>query len=197
MKLVKSLVAVVGATVLLGALANAASAGSFSISNQTLRATFPRVNFSGGFGTTECAITLEESFHRGTIPKVRGALIGYLTRVTIAPRCIRGSATVLTETLPEHIRYRGFTGFLPSIPRMVSDKTAVHTRIKDPTFGIECLMSGGTIGLTINREAGGVLTSVELEGSIPTSCGMNASISGTSNSLTVVGSATRLTLTLI
>jgi hypothetical protein len=63
-----------------------------------------------------CPVTLEGSFHSGTIRKAIGALIGYITRATANPTsCTGGGMTLLRETLPWHIRYRGFQGVLPRI----------------------------------------------------------------------------------
>src|SRR5215207_2963869 len=93
MKLFKLLLAVAGATVLLGALVSTASATRLASSSQTLRAGFARVNFTGPFGTTECALTLEGSLHSRTITKTIGSLIGLITRAVLGA-CVRGSATI-------------------------------------------------------------------------------------------------------
>src|SRR5438270_3751470 len=114
MKLCKLLLAVVGATVLLGALVGTASAARLSNSSTTFRATWTSAEFSGGFGTPRCSLTLEGSLHSATIVKTRGSLVGYITRASVGP-CVNGSATVLTATLPWHVQYDSFTGTLPSI----------------------------------------------------------------------------------
>lgn len=198
MKLFKLLLAVAGATVLLGALVSTASATRLRSTSPTLRANFPRVNFTGGFGTTECAVTLEGSLHSTTIVKTRGLLIGYITRAVIGgTHCIRGSATVLNASLPWHVRYDSFSGTLPNITALNTTVSGAQFNVKEPVFGVECLASGGTATGTYNREAGGVLTSAVIGGESPTSCGINGGLSGTSNSLTVLNSTTRITVTLI
>jgi len=197
MKLFKLLLAVAGATVLLGALVSTASATRLSSSSQTLRATFARVDFSGGFGTTECAVTLEGSLHSRTIAKVAGSLIGFITRAIVAERCIRGSATILTASLPWHVRYASFTGTLPNITRLNTTVTGAQFNVREPVFGVACLASGGTATGVYNREAGGALTSAVIGGESPTSCGINGALNGTSTALTVLGAATRITVTLI
>lgn len=196
MKLFKLLLSVAGATVLLGALVSTASAARLASSSQTLRATFAAVRFAGGFGTTECALTLEGSLHSRTITKTEGSLIGLITRAPLGA-CSRGSATVLTASLPWHVTYTSFGGTLPSINAINTNVTGAQFQIREPVFGVTCLASGGTATGRYNREAGGVLTSAEIGGSSPTNCGITGTLSGTSNSLTVLGAATRITVTLI
>jgi hypothetical protein len=198
MKLFKLILAVASAAVLVAALVSTASANRLSSSSQTLRARFPNVSFLGGFGNTECALTLEGSFHTRTIVKTSGALIGYLTRAIIGgTHCIRGSATILTTSLPWHIRYESFGGTLPNITAINTTLTGVQLQVKEPVFGIVCLASGGTLTDRYIRDAGGVLTTEVLGGTSPTSCGSNGTLSGTSESLTVLNSVTRITVTLI
>lgn len=198
MKLGNTLLAIIGATVLFSALVATASATRISSSSQTVRATYPRVNFSGGFGTTECAVTLEGSFHSRTLAKVVGALTGYVTRAVIGgTHCIRGSATILNASLPWHTRYQSFEGTLPNITSITATVTGVSFNMKEPAFGVECLASGGTATHTFIREAGGVITSGVIGGESPTTCGINGRFAGTSNSLTVLNSTTRITVTLI
>jgi hypothetical protein len=198
MKLFKLLLAVAGATVLLGALVSTASANRLRSSSTTLRANFPRVNFAGGFGSTECAVTLEGSLHSATIEKVAERLIGYITRAIIGgTHCIRGSATILTTSLPWHVRYESFGGTLPNITELNTTVTGAQFNVKEPVFGIACLASGGTSIGRYRREAGGILTSAIIGGESPTSCGRNGTLEGTSNSLTVLNSTTRITVTLI
>jgi len=74
MKRSKLLLAVVGATVLLGALVTSASAGRLSISSKNARVTWARINFAGGFGTVECEVVLEGTYHSFTITKTEGSL---------------------------------------------------------------------------------------------------------------------------
>jgi hypothetical protein len=198
MKLFKLLLAVAGATVLLGALVSTASANHLRSSSQTKRATYPRLVFSGGFGLIECAVTIESSFHSLSITKTPGSLIGYVTRAAIGgTHCIRGSATIQQTSLPWHVRYASFAGPLPNISDVFDDITGIRMKFKESVFGIECEASGGTGGLESVREAGGVLTSERISGESPTSCGRNGIIEGTANSYTVLNSTTRITVTLI
>jgi hypothetical protein len=199
MKLCKLLLAAVGATVLLGALVSSASARNLSISNQTLRSQFRSVEFALPFFTTRCQVTLEGSLHTRTIAKVQGALIGYITTARLGP-CAQGSATILTETLPWHVRYLAFSGPLPNITDLVINVIGAAFRVREP-IGINCLSRSTpeepSIG-TFVREAGGALSSATIGGAIKTSCfeeiGRFSSDSGT---VTVLGAATRITVRLI
>lgn len=195
MRVGKTLFAMAAATVLLGALVGVASARNLSASSQTLRATFARINFSGGFGTTECSLTFEGSFHARTIAKVAGTLSGFVTRAVLGA-CARGVGTVLTETLPWHVRYRSFTGTLPNISTIIADINGVGFQIREPTFGVTCLASGGLV-ITFNREAGGVVTTADASGRLPTSCGAEGTVTGRTSSFTVLNSTTRISITLI
>lgn len=189
MKLRKMLLAVVGATVLLAAMVGTASARQFRLSSTAATATFPRVEFRGGLATTRCNVTLGARFHSTTLTKQLETLVGYITSAAVGG-CEVGSATVLTNTLPWHIRYAGFSGTLPSISRISTKVVGSQFRISEGLFGIECLATStaesATTG-TYNREAGGRITSAEIGGSIPCNPGgITGSLRGTSNSVTAI-----------
>ncbi|HEX7291074.1 MAG TPA: hypothetical protein VF250_08115 [Conexibacter sp.] len=179
MKLCKLLLAVAGATVLLGALVSSASARNLSISNQQLRANFREVRFSGLFGTTVCQVTVEGSLHSRTIAKVVGSLIGYITTVRLGP-CSTGTATVLSETLPWHVRYRGFSGTLPNITRIETDVINAAFRVRTPE-GFNCLSRSTPEQPSRGEYARNVvsqqITSANIGGTIETSCGIPGSFS--------------------
>jgi hypothetical protein len=199
MRTAKALLVVAGASILLAALVGSASAGRLSTSSETGRVTYREVRFAGGFGTTVCALTVEGSFHSRTIAKTVGLLVGYVTAAAFGG-CTMGSATVLRETLPWHIRYASFTGTLPSITAAVGHVVNVGFQIREPVFGITCLArstEASPVTTTANREAGGAMTSVRVGGAIPTNCGTEGTLEGTSTSFTVLNSATRITVTLI
>jgi hypothetical protein len=183
MKLSKTILAVVGATMLLGALVSSASAGRLSTSAQTTSATWSRMTFTGPFGTTACEVTLGGSLHTRTIAKVRGALIGFIHRVTIRLPCPRGEMTFLREALPWHVQYDSFSGTLPNI-------TGIHTRIIGMSFqineGLICLArstAAQPATRTLNREAGSRIISDSFGGSISTTCGIAGTLGGTSSSI--------------
>jgi hypothetical protein len=181
---------------LLATLTSTATAGRLSYSNQTFRATFNAVRFYGGWGGSECSVTLEGSMHTRTAIKSSGALISYINRAVIGS-CSFITASLLAASLPWHVRYASFSGTLPNITRINSTFVGMQFEIREPAFGVRCLASGGTVLLNSTREGGGVLTSAELGGTQPTNCGIEIALSGTSNSFTVLGAATRIAVTLI
>lgn len=183
------------AALALAIAADQAAAEVLSVSSQTFRATWSALTISGGFGSIVCPVTLEGSFHERSITKTAGSLIGYVTRAA-ASGCSSGSATILTASLPWHVRYASFSGTLPNITALNLSVAGAAINIREPVFGITCLLSGAVMTFAMNREAGGNLTSVGVGGTIPTSCGINASASGSSNTVTVLGSTTRIVLTL-
>jgi len=170
MKLCKLLLAAVGATVLLGALVSSASARNFEQSSQRTRAIFTNVEFHLPGATTRCALTLEGSLHSRTIAKVAGSLVGYITRADLGV-CAAGTATILTTTLPWHVRYSGFEGALPEIRSAITHIIGASWRVRE-SGGIACL-SRSTAGEPVignfhRNTATRELTSGEIRGTIRT-----------------------------
>jgi len=197
MKLTKLLLAVVGATVLLGALVSSASAGKLSSSSQTVTALWRSMRFAGGFETVECEVRISGSLHTRTITKTVGSLIGYITEGTIL-RCSRGSATINRASLPWHVRYRSFGGTLPNVTATSGTVVGIEFTAREPIFGVTCTVrreTGSTIGTYLI--SGGIVTSAASSGSSP--CGsFTGSLSGTeTNVSTDTGNTTRITVTLI
>lgn len=197
--------ALLAATVTLGALVGTASARNLSSSSQTIRATWTSMEFAAPNAgvNVRCQVTLEGSLHTRTIAKVLGSLIGYITRADVNEgSCTGGRARPRNETLPWHVTYQGFTGTLPNI---TSEKTSVPNSAFDiiaSFFGIPvtCTYRRTAISGTYNREAGGALTTAVVAGSnlTPDQAGCEAGeLRGTSNSLTVLNSTARITVTLI
>ncbi|MGN6189049.1 MAG: hypothetical protein ACTHOE_09130 [Conexibacter sp.] len=202
MKLCKLLLAAVGATVLLGALVSTASATRLESSSQTLRTAFTSVRFRETFGsTTDCAVTLEGSLHSRTIQKVAGTLIGYITRADLGPCAGTGTATILTETLPWHVRYLAFSGTLPNITRLIINVIGSAFRVRFPT-GSNCLARStpeepaiGTFERDITTRE---LTAAEIGGRIRTSClNISGTFESSRNRPTVLGGTAGITVTLI
>jgi hypothetical protein len=197
----RTLAALVGATAVLAALTSAAAARSLSTSNQQLRATFARVEMGGEAGIARCALTLEGSFHERTTAKVAERLVGYVTRATLGA-CETGSATVLTETLPWHVRYRGFTGTLPNITSIEAKIVGAAVRAREP-LGFTCLIRSTETEPTtarFTRESLGALTSATIAGEIASGIecsGARGLVIGTSTTLTVLNSTSRITISLI
>lgn len=198
MKSCKLLLAVICASALLGALVESASARSLSTTSQTMRATFASVRFAGVFGSITCHATIEGSMHTRTIAKIVGALIGYVTSASMGA-CAEGSASILRETLPWHVRYESFTGTLPAISSARFTIVGVSFRIREPLA--TCLARSSAESparITLNRNTGsGVVETAELGGTIATSCGANGSFSSDRGPITVLNSTTRYTITLI
>jgi hypothetical protein len=197
MKLSKLLLAALAASALLSAFAGSSSARSFSTSSQTFRTLFTRLKFSGAFGNITCGVQVEGSLHSRTIAKVAGSLIGYITAATLLA-CSEGTATILRETLPWHLRYESFSGTLPVISWIHIIIIGWSWRIREPLA--TCLGTSTAerpAKIWIIRESGGALTSDEIGGTIPTSCGIEGSFSSERAPVTVLNSTTRITVTLI
>ncbi|HKG40215.1 MAG TPA: hypothetical protein VKB25_14590 [Conexibacter sp.] len=197
MKLSKLLLAVVGASVLLGALVSSASAGKLSSSSQTNTVLWRTMNFAGGFGTVECEVRISGSLHTRTFTKTVGSLIGYITEGTIL-RCSRGSTTINRGSLPWHVRYRDFTGTLPNITGKSGIIIGVEYSIREPLFGITCSVrkeNSSTIGTyTIS---GGTVTRAEPSGTSPCAS-FTGTLSGAETNVTAtLTGTTRITVTLI
>jgi hypothetical protein len=186
MGVVRMLLALVGATVLLGALASMGSARNLSTSETRTTATFPGVEFTGGFGTVRCSFTAGGAFHQRTIAKVLETLSGLLTAASIGG-CGVGSATILRETLPWHIRYAGFTGTLPSISTISAKIIGIAFQFREPLFGVTCLATSTAASpgvITMNREAVGRITSARMSGTLANNCGINGRLEGATNAIT-------------
>jgi len=200
MKVYKLLLAAVGASALLGSLVATASARNFSIDNQSLRATFRDVEFHLPAGSVRCEVILEGSFHRRTMAKVSGSLIGYITRAVLGP-CGGGTASIQLETLPWHIRYSGFQGALPNIISLITHIIEVGIRIREVN-GIACLFRSSAAQPVIAKHHRDVSNhfKVSLSGTIGASfeC-FNPTISLDSDSAQVVllGTAIETSLMLI
>src|SRR6476659_5905806 len=182
MKIRQVLLTAVSAVVLLGSLVSASASGrSFSVDNQQLRAAFRELALKeGGGASLNCRVTLEGSLHARTIAKVLGSLIGYITRATLG-QCVTGTATMLTSTLPWHVRYSGFEGRLPEITSVIYH--VIGLALKDRlSNGLTCLFSTETNEPGVGRLHFDASASnhvrMGIEGRIRTSClGISATLS--------------------
>jgi len=154
------------------------------------------MDYSGGFGTVECEVAVEGSFHSRTSAKTTGALAGYIINSNVV-RCRRGGATILRETLPWHVQYESFSGTLPNITAINTRVIGASWRIREPTFGVTCLTKSTTAEpetASYNLTAG-VITSITVGGTIR--CGsFTGTLSGTS-SRTEEAAGRAITVTLI
>jgi len=198
--LTKTLIATLVLAIVLATGFATASARNISVSERDFEENFIPLNFSGGFGTVECEIILLGEFHVRTFPKVLKSLLGWVDHVTVTTPCRRGEATALRETLPWHLTYLGFVGRLPLIENLTVLLTGVSFRIREPTFGVQCLARSTTespIRVTATRNtATGAVTRLAPTGTIP--CGsFSGSVSATSGTWTDLPRLNALTITLI
>lgn len=188
----------------------AASAANFSVTNQTISVTWSSFRFNEG--RAQCPVTLEGSVHARTLQKVQSLLVGNIIAGRTG-RCSVGSAVLLTaedgqrSSLPWHIQYGGFSGTLPAI-----------TRVRWHIFGLSyrivkeletCLYSTSPTRpalLDLVREEGsGALRSASFFGTEaiplatgnPLICEASGLLGGGAGPVTIWGSATRVTLSLI
>ncbi len=203
-----TLQSLLAAAALLLGLGTNASANHISTTSRTIKATWRSWEFIPPIGETfRCPVTLEGSLHSSTIAKVVGALLGFITRASInSSACAGIHATILQASLPWHMRYRGFTGTLPSITRIETGIIGLAFLIEG-TFGIECLYISSTTEPTIvnyNVSAAHAITSVEVAGEInsTTGCGIfgehiRGKLAGESTAISQLGNTAGITVTLI
>lgn len=198
MKLCKLLLTVVVVALALGALVASASARNLSSSSLTWRSAFTTIGFLGSGGTrTSCAVTLEASLHARTFTKVSATLIGYVNAASVSG-C---TATVLTATLPWHVRFGDFSGMLPAITSFRTN--IIGFALQTAESFMPCLITSTAeepFVQTYNRNtATGELTSTQLGGMIRTRNCLEATMrfTASSNSITVGGAATRISVRLI
>jgi len=201
MKYVKLLFATAGASMLLGALVSGASARSFSISNQSISAMWSEVTLNFGGAQSSCHLTLEGSMHSRTSAKVIGSLVGYITSATLGP-CSSGTATILREALPWHVRYSGFTGALPNITSSTVHVIGASFAIREP-FGVSCHIRTTAaqpgIGTFHRNVISHEITEVGIAGRIRTTeCGVEGTLSSVSGVMSLLGTSNvRISVTLI
>jgi hypothetical protein len=163
------LLAAMTAALLLAMLVGTASAGRIGLNERGFRAVWSSMRFAYELDGDDphdfiaCPVTLEGSFHSSTFAKTREALLGVITRAGVGT-CEFGSLTVLTATLPWHIKYQSFTGVLPNISAIrvslvnVSWQTTIEgltclarSTVSEPTFMMMTVTAGtGRVGFTID-----------------------------------------------
>jgi len=188
-----------------------ALARTLSLSNTNFRVVWTPLTLYEPFNffTIRCNVTLEGSFHERTFAKVFGTLVGYVTRAAISHPCTGGEAWFWNGTegaltgassLPWHLRYEGFSGTLPSIASV----SLTITRPKQTISSGICLgtFEKASWGMVASRSPGGTLnwssattggvTWTRLAGECP-----EPAARGTSGTVTLLGTTTAITLTLI
>jgi hypothetical protein len=194
-----------GATLLMAFAVSSVSARTLSSSSGNMRVTFQNLELiAEEIATTTCNVTLEGTLHSRTIVKSTATLIGNITRVDTA-NC-NNTVRILRETLPWNIRYLYFSGRLPNITLI--GVNVLRTNFLVETLGFGCLAREATIPANFIRntatgeirEVNVPTTGVPLTGGLtifgcPSSTGSFRS--GVNGNATVLGAATRITVTLI
>lgn len=223
-KSVKLILTALAASLLLSAAVGTASARNLSVSNRNIRATWARLEFEvGGGSTVICPVTLEGSFHSQTVAKVRNSLIGAVTRATVKQESCEGgtgaafngvdryNGTTTPNTLPWHITYDSFAGTLPTI-------TSVRILLSRFRFGIErspcavqvgnetdivfadaALGAGGVVNSLTPVEGSNRATIIRTDRDFLGACprpGATGVLKGT-GSVMLLGTTTRISITLI
>jgi hypothetical protein len=157
-------------TALLAALAlsaafSTATARIFSFSNQNIRATWASLEFQSIEGNIRCPVTLEGSFHARTLAKVRGTLMGSITRAFVRETSCNGGR-FLPKELPWHLTYESFVGALPDIASLRFLLSRFTFLIIYPTVATcEYGAPGDNVTISATREVGGLTTFTFVEGS--------------------------------
>ena len=164
-------------------------------------------------------VTLEGSMHRRTYPKIFDLLVGGIDRATVnQERCTGGivaaingteryNGTVPASTVPWHKTYANFAGRLPDVIALYFEVERARFGIRDASGLCTGLYFGAedALELEYTREAGGAITGVNaletrslrlVRRDAGFLCPETATIRGR-GTLTVAGSSTRVTITLI
>lgn len=140
--------------------------------------------FTGGFGTVRCPLTLEGSLHSSTITKTARSLVGVVTGAR-AGECGIVTLRTLTANLPWHVRYQIFTGTLPNIGSVGFEIIGFEFQMIESGFGVTCLFRSEErqpLFMTWSRINTGSVTSSTLGGSITSSeCGLNVRFGGSTS----------------
>jgi hypothetical protein len=214
------------AAALLSSLVATASAGRFSVSSRLFRIVWsslvfePKPSDPNQIGQITCEVTMEGSFHANTITKTLGTLIGYVTRAKVAHPCsgnraeywFHNATEEILETspgsLPWHVRYRTFTGFLPT-PTGVEIQIAGIQLTAEYRGLTSCLASYGSSGEEEGRTMLTLGRGGQVERAEPTTgflirrqgsrleCPFLTRMRGTSNEITPWERVSRLSITLI
>jgi hypothetical protein len=215
------------AGLLMSSLVATASARNLSISNQSIRATWSGLRFESKpeeptrMNQISCPVTLEGSLSSRTFVKVRETQIGVITRAIANHPCEaggneyaihNGTETVLRggapeTSLPWAIFYEAFSGTLPVITRLTVSIQGIIMTVMYAFPG--CLERYGSAiesrPWVFTVEVGGSITGLEpasnhlIRGPAMSTltCGRLARLSGQSRTFTLLGTTTRITLSLI
>jgi hypothetical protein len=112
----KLVLTALAAALLLSITMSTASARILSITNanSNFRVMWSRLEYVTNPFITRCRVTLEGSFHGRSIFKVRGTLIGAITKASFDTANCTGGRRIPYAT-PWHLTYEAFEGALPNI----------------------------------------------------------------------------------
>jgi hypothetical protein len=160
----KLLLAGLGAALLIAFAVNTAAANRLSIDDQDFDIIWSPLSFAAGGTVTRCNVTLLGSFHSAVISKTAGLLIGHITHGSVEGCNPGASATILSETLPWHVRYASFGGSLPSISSVTLHLVGARFRV-DPDGLPACLAgtTAGQPGVGIAEISGGTVTGLRAD----------------------------------
>jgi hypothetical protein len=213
----KLLLTALGAAIVLAGLVSSASANNLSVTNQNIRATWSSLEFSGGGLVVRCPVTLEGRFHEVTIRKVRGSLIGAITRAFVRRPCTGGTAWAhsgepnevlggtFASTLPWHLTYEGFTGRLPEITSIIVLLTRATFTIRATVFGFTLLCdyltsetrnARGRIAVGAGGDTSGIIASSDSISSTSGGACPAGAFSGSGNVM-LLGNTTHISVRLI
>ncbi len=133
----KLILACLATAAVLSLAAGSADARNFRISIRNIRSTWTALRFVAAGNTVTCHVTLEGSFVESTAGKTIRILLARFTRATLNT-CTGGSATVLSATLPWHLRYHAFIGTLPFILIIQTEVIGLSFSVK-PEGSLTCL----------------------------------------------------------
>jgi hypothetical protein len=204
----KLLIAAITAIALLGMAVSSASAGHFEISNweRGFRIAWNPLRLTAGSNEIDCPVTLEGTFRAHTFAKIARNGVGSVTSASLGA-CTRGTATILTATLPWEVSYQSFAGTLPNITSVTLN--LIRASFNAETGTIACLArteSGRPARGIAEVGAGGAITGFEAEpnarietsGSFFCNFGGEAGFAGRAASTTVGGGGTEaITIRLI
>jgi hypothetical protein len=155
------MLAALAATLLLLVAVGSASARDLSLNEQRFSLRWASLTWNTAVGSVRCPVTLRGSLHTRTFAKTSELLIGSITGATItSASCTNGRATILTGTLPWHLRYRSFTGTLPTITTVRLGLTGLNLQMS--VSELTCLFS------TEAAEPGVIAANVGASGEIRT-----------------------------
>ena len=166
MRTSKILLTALASAILMAFAAGTASAEQLATDSLDVYIRWERLTFTGDFGAVECEVTLLGSFHRETIPKTRGFLIGSVTHASVGA-CDGGTAIVHDETLPWLITYEGFQGSLPEMTSAIINLLGAEFEIEPGIGPCEAVTEAGEPGRGIaSLNGSGEITNLAAEGTI-------------------------------